>query len=349
MKAAIYHGVKSIVVEDVERPTPSPGYVLIEMKCCGVCGSDLHSYHGLWEQPSAAHGHEVSGVIAECGQGVERFRVGDRVCMEWFSHCGRCRFCRTGSYNLCDNLQRTSGNSHAGFAEYVVAHQSSLFKVPDDLSFEEGALVEPLSVSSRAVRRCGEDGRGTLLVTGSGTIGLLAVAVARSLGTARVIATARHDHQAAMSAELGAHYVLRAPEDGRSGDPAEEMMRLTGGEGADAVIETTASLGGLHDAFASVRKGGCVVLVGGFHTPLPVDLQRIVDNEIRIFGSLCCSHTGMKRDFEWSMELISSKRVPVRKLVTHRFPLEEIASAFKVAEDKETRSIKVQICQPEQA
>lgn len=315
------------------------------MKCCGICGSDLHSYFGFWEQPLIAHGHEVSGVVAECGKAVEGFSVGDRVCMEWFSHCGKCHFCRTGRYNLCDNLQRTSGKSHAGFAEYVIAHQSSLFKVPDALSFEEGALVEPLAVSYRAVRRCEQDAHGTILVTGSGTIGLLAVAVAKALGTTSVIATARHEHQAAMAAELGANHVLRAPGSGSGESAGEAVMSLTDGAGADAVIETTASPGGIQDAFASVRKGGCVVLVGGFRAPLALDLKRVVDNEIRIFGSLCYSYSGMKRDFEWSMELIGSKKVPVRKLVTHRFPLSDIARAFEVAADKDTRSIKVQICQ----
>lgn len=336
MKAAIYHGVRKIEIEEVARPSPGPGSLLIEMKCCGVCGSDLHSWNGVWEQPPIAHGHEVSGVVAECGEGVEGFRVGDRVCTEWFSHCGKCRFCLTGRYNLCDNLQRTSGASHAGFAEYVIAHQSSLFTLPDTLSFEEGALVEPLAVSYRAVRRCQEDGHGTVLVTGSGTIGLLAVAAARSLGAGMVISTARHDHQAAMSSQLGADRVLRS-------HVAEGVRDLTGGAGADAVIETTASAGGLAEAFTSVRKGGVVVLVGGFHVPVEVDFKRVVDNEIRINGSLCYSFSGMKRDFQWSIDLIASKMVPAHRLVTHRFPLDEIARALEVAADKDTGSIKVQI------
>ena len=345
MKAAIYHGAKSIAVEDVARPLPGPGYLLVEMKRCGICGSDLHSYFGFWEQPSIAHGHEVSGVVAECGKAVEGFSVGDRVCMEWFSHCGHCRFCRTGRYNLCDTLQRTSGKSHAGFAEYVIAHQSSLFKMPDSLSFEEGALVEPLSVSYRAVRRCGEEARGTLLVTGSGTIGLLAVATAKTLGTTSVICTARHDHQASMAGQLGADHVLRGEKQGSGEGIGEEVMSLTAGSGADAVIETTASPAGLRDAFASVRRGGCVVLVGGFREPLALDLKRVVDNEIRIFGTFCYGTSGMKRDFDWSIELIASKKVPVHRLVTHRFPLADIARAFEVSADKDTGSIKVQICQ----
>jgi 2-desacetyl-2-hydroxyethyl bacteriochlorophyllide A dehydrogenase len=343
MKAAIYHGVRRIEIEEVARPAPGPGSLLVEMDCCGICGSDLHSWNGFWEQPAAAHGHEVSGVVAEVGDAVEGFRVGDRVCTEWFSHCGRCRFCRTGRYNLCESLQRTSGASHAGFAECVIAHQSSVFRLPDSLTFEEGALVEPLAVSCRAVRRCGEDGRGTVLVTGSGTIGLLAVAAARAFGAAAVFATARHDHQAAMSSRLGADRVLRPTRTAPEGETAEAVMTLTGGEGADAVIETTASAGGLADALASVRKGGVVVVVGGYHAPVEIDLKRVIDNEIRIMGSFCYGFSGMKRDFQWSIDLIASKKVQAQGLVTHRFPLDRIAAAFEAAADKGTRSIKVQI------
>jgi threonine dehydrogenase-like Zn-dependent dehydrogenase len=120
-------------------------------------------------------------------------------------------------------------------------------------------------------------------------------------------------------------------------------MALTGGEGADAVIVTTASTGGLADALASVRKGGVVVVVGGYHAPVEVDLKRVIDNEIRIVGSFCYGFSGMKRDFQWSIDLIASKKVPVQQLVTHRFPLGQIAGAFDAAADKDTRSIKVQI------
>jgi L-iditol 2-dehydrogenase len=342
MKAAIYHGVRTIQVEEVPRPEPDADSVLVEMKRCGICGSDLHSYKGLWEQPSTAHGHEVSGVVAECGQGVEGFRVGDRVCMEWFSHCGKCRFCQVGKYNLCDSLRRTSGRSHAGFAEYVIAHQSSLFTIPKELSFEEGALVEPLSVSYRAFRRCSLEGNGTLLIIGSGTIGLLAVAVARALGAVTIVCTARYDHQAAMAVALGAHRVLRTPLGSRPEAVAEGMM-MNGG--ADAVIETTASSRGVNDALASVRKGGCVVLVGGFVKSLEVDLKKIVDNEVSIFGSFCYGYSGMKKDFDSSIELIASHRVAVQGLITHRFPLAEIGRAFETALDKDSQSIKVEICQ----
>jgi threonine dehydrogenase-like Zn-dependent dehydrogenase len=171
MKAAFFDGLKSIVVREVDKPASREAYVVIEMKRCGICGSDLHAFLGLWEQPSYASGHEASGTIVECGPAVKGFKIGDRVCMEWFEHCDQCRYCKTGDYNLCDNLQCTAGGNHAGFAEYIAAHTSSLFRIPDGLSFEDAAMVEPLAASCRAFRRSTAGPQDSVFVVGCGTIG----------------------------------------------------------------------------------------------------------------------------------------------------------------------------------
>ena len=339
MKAGIYHGEKSIGIEEVDVPAPEPGYVLLEMKNCGVCGSDLHSYFGRWGQSSNALGHEVSGIVAECGEGVTSVEVGDRVCVECFSHCGKCRFCNVGDYNLCENLRGASGGGHAGFAEYVIAHSSSLLHFPENLSFEGGAMIEPLAVSYRAFRRTQADYQDTVLVIGSGTIGLLAVAAAKVSGVRRAMACARYDHQADMAKELGADNVIRVPDR----NVKEDVLEATDGLGADAVIETTASAGGFSDALSSVRKKGTIVLVGGYHKPLEVHLGRIMESEIRVTGSSCYGYSGMRKDFEWSMDLISTKKILVSKLITHRFSLDDIQNAFEIAADKKTGSIKVQV------
>jgi len=298
VKAAIYRGEKSIGIEEVDPPVPGPGYVLLEMKNCGICGSDLHTYLGHWGQPTSASGHEVSGVVAECGEGVTNVEVGDRVCVECFSHCGECRFCRVGDYNLCENIREASGGNHSGFAEYVIAHSSSLFRLPETLSFEDTAMIEPLAVSYRAFRRSEADCQDTVLVIGSGTIGLLAVAAAKVSGVRQLIATARYDHQADMAKELGAEDVVRVPQQ----DVKEEIPKATEGLGADVVVETTASAGGYGDALAGVRAKGTVVLVGGYHKPLEVHLGRIVGSEIRLTGSSCYGYSGMRNDFKWSMD-----------------------------------------------
>ncbi len=339
MKAAIYKGEKSIELEQVEQPVPGPGYVLLEMKNCGVCGSDLHSYHGEWGQGSRASGHEVSGIVVECGEGVDNAKVGDRVCMECFSHCGECSFCETGQYNLCQNRGGTAGGGHSGFAEYVLAHSSSLFHIPEGMSFEDGAMIEPLAVSYRAFRRTEADAQDTVLVIGSGTIGLLAVAAAKASGVRQVIASARYDHQADLAVELGADTVIRVPDQ----NVREEALKVTDGTGVDAVVETTASAAGTDDALATVRNGGSVVLVGGYHKPLETNLSRIVGGEIRVTGSSCYGYSDMRKDFEWSTDLISSGKIAASKLITHRFPLDDVKKGFEVAADKKTGSVKVLI------
>ena len=340
MKAAIYKGERAIKVEPAEKPVPGPGYVLLEMRNCGVCGSDLHSYFRHWGQSSSkASGHEVSGVVVECGEGVANAKVGDRVCVECFSHCGECRFCMTGKYNSCENRRGTSGGGHSGFAEYVLAHSSSLFHLPEDMSFEDGAMIEPLAVSYRAFRRSEADAQDVLLVIGSGSIGLLAVAAAKASGVRRVIASARYAHQADMAEELGADSVIRMPDQ----DVKEEVQKATDGLGVDAVVETTASAAGLNDTLSAVRKGGSVVLIGGYHGPLEIHLNRIVGGELRVTGSSCYGYSGIRTDFAWSADLISSGRIPASKLITHRFPLDEAEKAFEIAADKKTGSIKVQI------
>ncbi len=339
MKAAIYHGEQKIGIEDVDIPEPEPGYVLLQMKNCGICGSDLHSYFGQWGQSNKASGHEISGVVVKCGEGVTSFDEGDKVCAECFSHCGKCRFCETGHYNLCDNLKGASGGNHSGFAEYVVAHSSSLFHFPDSMSFEDGMMIEPLAVSYRAFKRTGADCQDNVLVIGSGTIGLLAVASAKACGVRSVTATYKYDHQAKMAQELGAGKVIQSSSEGIR----DEIMKLTDGFGADAIVETTASADGFNQAMSLIRKGGSLVLVGGYHKALEVNIGRIVGSEIQVTGSSCYGYSGMKKDFEWSKELILSSKVPASKIITHRFPLSDVKEAFRVAADKNSGSIKVQV------
>jgi len=339
MKAAIFRGERTIELEEVAVPAVEPGYVLLAAHDCGICGSDLHSYFGRWGQPRMASGHEVVGSVVAWGEGVTGMSIGDRVCVEFSSHCGQCRFCLIGQYNHCERRKIASGGSHAGFAEYVVAHASALYHVPKSMSNDDAMMIEPLAVSHRAFHRAQAGYQDTLLVVGSGTIGLLAVATAKAAGVGRVVACARYDCQADLALELGADHVIR----GTDQDVNKEVRTLTEGLGADAVIETTASQSGVNDALKTTRNGGTVVLVGGFHKPLEVNLGRIVGGEIYVTGSNCYSYSGMRTDFDWAIELISSGRVLADKLITHRFPLADIGAAFETAADKTTGSVKVQV------
>jgi threonine dehydrogenase-like Zn-dependent dehydrogenase len=170
----------------------------------------------------------------------------------------------------------------------------------------------------------------------------MTVAVSKASGLRYIVAVARYEHQAELAKELGADSVLLT-QDNHSGMNSETVPH---GFVADAVIETTASVAGLRQGVQAVRKGGCLVLAGGFHAPVEVSLREIVDKEVRMVGSSCYAYSGLKRDFEWSMDLILSGRVPAHRLITHRFPIVDIQKAFEVASDKKMKSIKVQIFNP---
>ena len=343
MKAGIYSGPRQIKIEEIKIPAVKPGHVLVDNKISGICGSDIHRYFGKWDQPKVkvATGHEFSGVVVEVGAGVTEVVIGDRVCPECFHHCGRCTFCRIGQYNLCENIYYLGAEGPGGFAEYSLIPASSLFKLPDSLSFEEGALIEPLAVSYRSILRIPAGHRDRMVILGAGTIGLFCLAVAKVIGVREVIISAKYKHQGKMAEKLGADYITRVT----TQDVETEMKAISKNGKVDVVIDTVATEQTFHDAIRIVRKAGAVCLVGGYTKSLNVSLRPIVSKELHVLGSACYSYSGLKKDFDAVIELVATKKVDVTPLITHRFPLNEIGEAFKIAADKISGSIKVLICQ----
>lgn len=311
MKAAIYSGIEQIGIQQVELTALHPGYVVLDTKQTGICGSDLHSYFGNWPQShSIAAGHETCGIVVEVGEGVTELQPGDTVAVECFSHCGQCLYCNKGYYNHCSERKGVSHNAHGGFSEYTIAHTSGLFKLPEGMSFEEGALVEPLAVAS-------------------------------AVGVKESLITVKYDQQAQLAKALGASHVVNIGET----DVKEYVKDLTDDYGMDVVIETVGGGGNFNDAMSIVRRCGSVVLVAGYYKPLEVDLSKIVWSEATVTGSNCYGYSGMDTDFDAAIDLIASGRVDATKLVTHRFPFLEISEAFKVAADKQSGSVKVHVYQ----
>ena len=342
MKAAIYTGIGEIEVRQVERSRPAPGQVLLDTRCTGICGSDLHSYNGTWQQShTKAAGHETCGVVAELGDGVTGFAIGDPVAVECFSHCGSCRYCTTGQYNHCLRRQGVSPNTHGGFAEFTAVHASALFKLPAGMSYEEGALVEPLAVSWRALAQAAAGSRDRVAIIGGGTIGQFALAAARAVGVRETLITVKYGQQARLAADLGADHVV----DVGSQDLGEYVSDLTDGVGMDLVIETVGAAGCLRDALTAVRPRGRVVLVSGHYDTADLDLTRIVWSEAVVTGSNCYGYSGMETDFDAAIDLIASGRVAAGKLVSHRLPFDDIAEAFRISADKNRGAIKVHVFQ----
>lgn len=340
MQAGLFRGIGQIALQTVERRPPPPGYVVVAVKQAGICGSDLHSYFGHWNQSHTfAHGHETCGVVTEVGAGVAGFQPGDRVVIECFSHCGECIYCSTGHYTHCQNRQGVSHEQHGGFAEYTTAHASGLFKIPDEMSDEEGALVEPLAVGVRALAQAQATYRDRVAVIGGGTIGLLCMAVAKANGVKETLITVKYPQQAAAARALGADHVV----DVTRHDVKAVVKELTAGLGMDVVVETVGGAKDFDDALAITRRRGTAVLVAGYHKPLAVDLSRIVWSEVLVTGSNCYGYSGMHADFQRAIDLIASGKVDVTQIVTHRFPLTQITEAFTVAADKELGAVKVHL------
>ena len=343
MKAGIYSGPQDIRVTEIPVPTVKPGHLLVQNKASGICGSDLHEYFGKWKQPTnVASGHEFSGMVVKVGPEVKSVVIGDHVCAECFSHCGKCTFCQTGLYNLCaDRSYIGTHDGHGGFAEYALLPESSVFVLPDTFSFEEGALIEPLAVAYRSLFRTHPRSTDYIAILGAGTIGLCCVAVAKAIGIRNILVTAKYDQQAKMAETLGADQILRT-----STKSYETLLNETASMDAiDIVIDTIAIEQTFQDALTLIRKSGTVCLVGGYTHSFNVSLRPIVSKELQVVGSMCYGYSGMQKDFSAVIELVARKQINALPLITHRFPLTEIDQAFRTAVDKASGSIKVLITQ----
>lgn len=341
MMAALHDGKTTMWVREIQTPSPGPGDALVQVRCVGICGSDLYNYGANRTPETFPGGHEFAGEIVEVGEGVDGARVGERVAVDGFGHghaCLDCWYCRMGQYRHCTN--RTP-DGPAGFAAYTVTRAAGCYRLPDNVSWEEGALVEPLAVSTHAVRRGEMSGGETVAVLGAGTIGLTAVAAARAMGAGSVLVTARHKHQAAEAMRQGADAALSP--DGT--ELQEALADVTEGRGADLTIE---SVGGesnapLLQAVEVTRPQGRIVVLGGFRRPMTLDWMEILFKEQSILFSRMYSVMDGRHDFEIAIELMASGRVDLKPMVTHTFPLEEIQRGFDTARSKSTGSIKVQV------
>jgi len=337
MKAAIYKDKGKI--EIIEREPPrilNKEDILLKVKCCGICGSDLHTYLGRWPQPLFPAGHEISGEIGEIGDGVKNVKVGERVCVEPVLYCNHCIYCRLGKYHLCEKRKIIGAELPGGFAEYLVVPSYSLHLLRDNISFEEGVLVEPLASVIHAIGFANLNFGSRVAILGGGTTGLLAVKVAKCAGASHVFVSVKYPHQAKIASEFGADKIVVFD----SLNIEEKVFSNI--EDVDLVIE---AVGGnaetVNFATRITRKRGKIILLGLFPEPIKIDLLRVIRKELQLIGSNIYGYSGVRRDFELAIEMISSGKINMRKILTHRFPLERSQEAFETALNKGTRSIKV--------
>ncbi len=334
MAAAFISAKEQISVRQTAVPAPGPGQVLVRVRACGVCGTDLHFYSGaLPISPEASPGHEYAGEVAAIGEGVEGVALGQRVAVEPIISCRECSYCRTGSYHLCRKLVRLATPGTGALAEYVAVPAYALYTLPEALDFELGALVEPLAVAVHGLHIADLKLGERVLVLGSGTIGLLSVLAARAAGAGEIIATYRHEHQGEAALAVGAARAVRA--DAVSGLSKEKI---------DVVVET---IGGtaptLGEALGVVRPGGRISLLGVFTGAVQLNALVLMLKEVRIVGGVTYCRPGAHSDFDVALRILESDPERARALITHRFPLADAGKAFATAADKSTRSLKVQV------
>ncbi|MEM3703371.1 MAG: alcohol dehydrogenase catalytic domain-containing protein [Candidatus Bathyarchaeia archaeon] len=330
-------GPREVELRDVDYPKPKPGWVTVAVKACGICGSDLHMYLGEWIGPeSPILGHEFSGEVVEVGKGVENFVKGDRVaCMPKMS-CGKCYYCKSGKPFLCENEPLLNG----AMAEYVAAPEYTLFNLPKEVTYEEGALLEPLAVAVSAVYETSHVRPGqTIVIIGPGPIGLLTLVSAKLSNPeiSIVSGTSEDKFRLQMAEKLGANVVINVNEE----DPVRKVKELTEGLGADIVYEC-AGAGLLDQTVEMLRSEGELVAVGHPAAKAqikfsPTGFLNAQFKRLKIFGHIIYSWEA----YRLGLQLVKHKIINLKPFITHMVPLSDAAKGFELALKKET--IKVLI------
>jgi 2-desacetyl-2-hydroxyethyl bacteriochlorophyllide A dehydrogenase len=322
-RVVVSPGTIDVVPADV--PRPGPGEVLVRVIVAGVCGSDTHAAAGLHPFITLPYvpGHEVVGVISGTGSGITSVRSGQRVTVEPYLPCWNCKQCSRGQENLCENLRFFGcGDVQGGMAEYFTIDARRLHLIPEELDDRTAALIEPLSTPVHAVRLAGGVAGRTVAVLGAGSIGLLLLRAVVAQKPKRVVITAPRSERRETALSLGADAAV----DARAGD-AVEQVRTALGESADVVFDCVASASTLGQAIGMAGKGGTVVVVGVPSGDVPVPLQLVQDQQIRIQGSA----TYLPQDVADSIELLSSGVVRPDDFITSVVPLDSVAEAFELA------------------
>jgi 2-desacetyl-2-hydroxyethyl bacteriochlorophyllide A dehydrogenase len=331
MQALVFTGPGQLQVRDVPRPTPSVGEALVRVKYAGICGSDLHIWHGLWQvTPPIILGHEVVGDVVESR--ADELAVGTRVAVEPRLRCGTCRACREGQTTACRRSRATGVRLDGGAAEYQVHPAALLHPLPDTLSWEQAALTEPTAVAVRMIRRAGVQVGDTVLVLGGGPIGFLAASMARAAGAGRVVISELSSPRIDFCRSAGFEVI-----DASATDPAEAFRASTDGEGADVVVEAVGHPSTIGVMLEAVRTGG-TVLAGGVYTgEPPTALRQVMFKELRLVGSLAYE----SREVRAALGLLARGALPVDGLVTRIVPLERAVEDGFAALERSRGEMKV--------
>ncbi|WP_446899668.1 2,3-butanediol dehydrogenase [Clostridium sp. LBM24168] len=329
MKAALWYDRNDIRVEEINEPEVKKGYVKVKVKWCGICGSDLHEYLGgpIFIPVGQPHplsgtaapvvlGHEFSGDVVETGDGVASLKKGDRVIVEPIVACGKCPACLEGKYNLCETLGfHGLCGSGGGFAEYTVFPEEFVHKIPDTMSYEEAALVEPITVAMHSVRIANFNVGDTALVLGAGPIGLATIQCLKAAGASLVAVFQRKSIRQEYAKKFGADVVL----DPNVVDVVEEVKKLTNGVGVNVAFETTGAAIGLNTGIESIKYEGTLVVTSIWEGETNFNPNELVFTEKKIVGTLAYRH-----EFPAAIALLNSGRIKTDGYITKKISLDDI-------------------------
>ncbi len=338
MKAAIIEKPGKVTIREVRRPGLRYGEVLIKVRVTGICGAEIHAYHGThpYRIPPVLSGHELAGDIEAIGEGIQKFRVGDRVTVEPQIACKRCQYCLSGHYNLCTNKIVLGTKEWPGsLGEYITAPEEVVYKLPNHVLYEAGAFIEPLSVGLHAVRVAHLAKDDNVLIAGSGSIGLSVLGAVKNYSEGKIICSDIRNFNLGLARRLGAYEALSAS----GSDFLEAMNQLTGGKGVDIAFVTVGSANAFEQSLQATRKRGKTIIIGLFTEKTHIDLSYILSNEKTVMGSLMYR----REDFEESLNLIASGKFSPGEIITHRLPIECAQEAFDLVDKKSENVVKVML------
>lgn len=341
MKTAVMTGIRKIGFEERSIPKPAQDEVLVKLDYVGICGSDLHYYEigaigDYAVEPPFVLGHEPGGVVTEVGSKVHHLKVGDRVALEPGKTCGHCEFCRQGKYNLCPNVVFFATPPIDGVFQEYVAHRADLcFKLPDNVSTLEGALMEPLAVGFHAAIQGGAQLGQKAVVMGAGCIGLVSMMALKARGVSEVYVTDLMEKRLEKALELGADGIIN----GKKENVEERVLELTDGKGADLVIETAGAETAARQAIQITKKGAAIVLVGYSKTgEMTLPLSLALDKELTFKTVFRYRHL-----YPMAIEAVASGKVNLKGIVSHIFDLDEAQKAMDYSVDHKEDIVKAVI------
>ncbi|MBU7018238.1 MAG: alcohol dehydrogenase catalytic domain-containing protein [Theionarchaea archaeon] len=331
MKAAVFHGIRDIRIEEVEDPVFKGNEVLLRPHYCGICGSDLDAWNRGMYVEGVVLGHEFSAEVMDTGSEVANWRKGDRVVVNSIVPCRRCLFCQKGRYSLCDDMKMPGISMNGGLAELVVAPEECLIPVPDTVSMKEAALTEPLSVVLHGFNLITFNPGMKVLVIGGGTIGLFALQVAQLIGATFTAVSEVNSFRREVAGKLGADLIV---------DPSESNISFAFEQKArhlpDTVIECSGVAAAASETFSLVQKGGTILVLGLSEDIVEADFMTSVLNELQIQFSYC----GYS-EFPLAVELMAKKMVDLNPLITKEIPLDDTEKGFQELTNLQTEQIKI--------